>query len=1104
MKDNKLFIDYKGLRDKFEVCFKDYVLREINNVSRIDYKSISNSFSALYLDSEGKVKNETFLLDFSILRIFRMFKEFYKEFNLPLPKSLPLIVSDSISESNEGTKDIILKRLNSRTRIKTSYFNTTNRNFLYYDTTWGVCFLHYKKIKEAIFTLFLEMSRLTISNFRINDISLGSTASDKAVYIRLNISTEAQKNIKELKTANVNLKEALEIKIPPGRALVKIFDKVPSHVSDLFKNNIETYNSSLHGRFKNFHVVKGALIPYYYKEANYTKEHTSTLHKSCMRNSDSVEFYSNFPEVLSLLIYLDSYGKIKGRALLWNTFEKNVILKGEISNYKPTLVIDRIYYDHPTTYNKYVAYCRINGIKTSYSQTGLELKNNTLGVPLTLPNPTSVYKIFKRHINYSSDAKDYIEHYSFPYLDSFKGGTAVDTKEFKGIIMSTFQDDYQMDYFEPKLLRHCNNMLQIFPKKSNTVQNINKLYNIFENMRELVFKFNGGISKFNFSYLTAESSLKIKKSLQRLAEYSVKNMKNMLKFNKTTMLSIEKVSTEEISTEKEMSVDTDMPVDTEISVDPEIPVDTEKDLAGNGIPITLTGMLSYFFRELRNIDLEIKYHYNKSTKFNEYKKSAEFDVHFIYSILEYFIKEVGRLPNVLEAQIAIKIAVLASYKIYDLKPSFFDSCDSLRKNLINTNGLNNIVTVPLYTFKNSQSREYIIENFFTTKDYLYKKIFKNSTTDRIEKLLASMFYRVESNINKCLGYTQYHRETLKKITRYYFPENQVPRKNLRSHRLKIQFAGRYNSEDTPASSPSVYKRLFEDSGSILAPSPSEYNSDGILVPSPSEYNSADRYKIVLEIKKNGYWIPLSSDEDYLPKNWYCRKKSTDANENNAPILYLSEIKPDMKEFVQKFIEHIFGNFESIEKERVVSSIKRYLSTWYNKYGYERYGNHALDYIPTLFHYTVFSQLENSVTIQTPEKHMVNLTKELREKKGGGHQEQTSSANDPVADSFLEEGWGHFFGLVGETMKDFRAYFLKYTIDFYKDTYDIFNSIEMMGIVHSYMKKFSEISKVKNIPSNKRSSIDLLNATENGNKSLKLSEPLKLDELALNRVFSSVW
>ena len=1063
MKDNKLFIDYKGLRDKFEVCFKDYVLREINKVSRIDYKDISNSFSTLYLDSEGKVKNETFLLDFSILRIFRMFKEFYKEFNLPLPKSLPLIVSDSISESSEGTKDIILKRLSSRTRIKTSYFNTTNRNFLYYDTTWGVCFLHYKKIKEAIFTLFLEMSRLTISNFRINDISLGSTAVDKATYIRLNIFTEAQGNI----TANVNLKEALEIKIPPGRALVKIFDKIPSHVSELFKNNIETYNSSLHGRFKNFHVVKGALIPYYYKEANYTKEHVGTLHKSCMRNSDSVEFYSNFPEVLSLLIYLDPYGKIKGRALLWNTFEKNVILNGEISNCKPTLIIDRIYYDHPATYNKYVAYCRINGIKTSYSQTGLEFKNNTLGVPLALPNPTSVYKIFKRHINYSSDAKDYIEHYSFPYLDSFKAGTAVDTKEFKGIIMFTFKDDYPTDYFEPKLLGYCNSMLRIFPKKSDVVQNINELYNIFENMHELVFKFNGRISKFNFSYLATENSLKIKKSLQRLAEYSVKNMKNMLKFDKTTMLSIEKVSTEKISIEKEMSDD------------PKLDVGPLEGLAGSNMPIALIGMLDHFSRELSYINLDVKLHYKKLTKFNGNNRIAEFDVYFIYSILEYFIKEVGRLPNVLEAQIAVKIATLVSYKIYDLKTNSFDSRDNLRKNLIDTNGLSNVVTVPLYTFKNPQFKEYTIENFFTTKDYLYKKIFKNSTTDRIEKLLADMFYRVEFNTNKCLNR---YREILKKITRYY-SGNQVSRKNLRPHRLKIQFASCCNSEGTLASSPSMCgsESVLWDRGQ---------DPRGVCTPSPSGYNSADRYKIVLEIKKNGYWIPLSSDENYLPKNWYCRKKSTDANENNAPILYLSEMKPDVKEFVQKFIEHIFRNFESVEKERIVSSIKRYLLTWYAKYGYEIFGGkHTLDYIPTLFYYTVFSQLENSVTIQTPEKHMVNLTKEL---------------NGPATDSFLEEGWGHFFGLVGETMKDFRAYFLRYTIDFYKDTYDIFNSIEMMEIVHSYMKKFSEISKVKNIPSNKRSSSDLLNATKKGDKPLKLSEPLKLDEFTLNRIFSSAW
>ncbi|MCK9544655.1 MAG: hypothetical protein M0R03_21755, partial [Novosphingobium sp.] len=394
----------------------------------------------------------------------------------------------------------------------------------------------------------------------------------------------------------------------------------------------------------------------------------------------------------------------------------------------------------------------------------------------------------------------------------------------------------------------------------------------------------------------------------------------------------------------------------------------------------------------------------------------------------------------------------------------------------------------LNTFKNSQSKEYTIENFFTAKDYLYKKIFKNSTTDRVEKFLVGIFYKVELDTNKWI---ECHKETLKKITRYYFPKNQIPRKNLRSHRLRIQFADHFNSEDT------------------LAPSPSVDYSDEILAPYPSVYSSAYRYKIVLEIKKNGYWIPLSSDENYLSKSWYCRKKSTDANENNAPILYLSEIQLVVKEFVQKFIEHIFRNFKSIEKERIVSSIKRYLWTWHIKYG-DRMHDHALDYIPTLFYSAIFSQLKKSFTIQAPEKNMVNLTKELREKKGGSHQEQTSSANDSVADSFLEEGWGHFFGLIGDTIKDFRVYFLRYAIDFYKDTYDIFNSIEMMEIVHNYMKKFSEISKVKNIPSNQCSSSDLLHATKDEDEPSLIENYYELKEFTLptgeayvNRVFSLV-
>ena len=72
--------------------------------------------------------------------------------------------------------------------------------------------------------------------------------------------------------------------------------------------------------FDNFKVVEGEDIRKWYHEKYYEGDSSGQLSNSCMRYSNCQDFFDIYvqnPEVCKMLIYINDYNELRGRALLW-------------------------------------------------------------------------------------------------------------------------------------------------------------------------------------------------------------------------------------------------------------------------------------------------------------------------------------------------------------------------------------------------------------------------------------------------------------------------------------------------------------------------------------------------------------------------------------------------------------------------------------------------------------------------------------------------------------------------------------------------------------------------------------------------------------------
>lgn len=110
----------------------------------------------------------------------------------------------------------------------------------------------------------------------------------------------------------------------PGAFISKIFKNVSGKEVEKFSN---LYRANVNKPKFTFEVVKGSRIKDFYHYDSYAKDR-GTLGASCMKHDSCQEMlyiYSENPDVISMLIMKDDWGRLMGRALLWN-FESYKIM----------------------------------------------------------------------------------------------------------------------------------------------------------------------------------------------------------------------------------------------------------------------------------------------------------------------------------------------------------------------------------------------------------------------------------------------------------------------------------------------------------------------------------------------------------------------------------------------------------------------------------------------------------------------------------------------------------------------------------------------------------------------------------------------------------
>ena len=163
--------------------------------------------------------------------------------------------------------------------------------------------------------------------------------------ISYNISQYGFSNMDEIKPSITSL----------GKIIKKIFgDEYKDHEIGIFVEKFKSLQSDT----KDFEIVKGDEIVYWYNEENYTNG-GGTLNTSCMSGEycgDFIQFYAINSDKVNMLILKNPNddSKIIGRALLWNIN----MLDGENVE---RIYMDRIYYIKDFIKEMFINYAKENG-----------------------------------------------------------------------------------------------------------------------------------------------------------------------------------------------------------------------------------------------------------------------------------------------------------------------------------------------------------------------------------------------------------------------------------------------------------------------------------------------------------------------------------------------------------------------------------------------------------------------------------------------------------------------------------------------------------------------------------------------------------------------
>jgi hypothetical protein len=171
-----------------------------------------------------------------------------------------------------------------------------------------------------------------------------------------------------------------------------------------FTNQYKSLVDVSKGKMENFKVLPASEIPKYYLYTSYSSNKGS-LGKSCMKyeeSQDYLTFYTNNPNSLNILVYLDDEGKLLGRSLLWNLEDGNKFM-------------DRVYTNNDYDLNLFIKWAEENKCiykeeQDSYAYTRFYHPNSNYkkAEMVKLKVKVNPIKHEKRHLS------------KFPYLDTLK------------------------------------------------------------------------------------------------------------------------------------------------------------------------------------------------------------------------------------------------------------------------------------------------------------------------------------------------------------------------------------------------------------------------------------------------------------------------------------------------------------------------------------------------------------------------------------------------------------------------------------------------------------------------------------------------------------
>lgn len=210
------------------------------------------------------------------------------------------------------------------------------------------------------------------------------------------------------------LEKCLENGMDPWTSKGRYKCKFGGFVNKIFKNvpgpEIENFatlmKSVMTKKELNFKVVDGEDIRYFYHVDQHAKEDgVGTLGVSCMRHprcQQTCDIYTDNPSMIKMLVLLDDYGKVLGRALLWN-------IECEDGNFT---FMDRVYTHDDRDVFHFKDWANKNGFAYKYKQSWntpyiFQSKGSVFKKKMSIEIPNWEYKL-------QDDMGGY------PYFDTFK------------------------------------------------------------------------------------------------------------------------------------------------------------------------------------------------------------------------------------------------------------------------------------------------------------------------------------------------------------------------------------------------------------------------------------------------------------------------------------------------------------------------------------------------------------------------------------------------------------------------------------------------------------------------------------------------------------